>query len=136
MKVILGILLALGVLVALATWISNKVSAKNKNSAAAEEEEEKLEIPSDCCGAHEVCEFEEMLKNPEEIVYFEDEELDRFRGIPADRYEDEQIEEFREVLYTLQNDEIRKWLLSIERRQLQLPNILRQEAMMMVAEAS
>ncbi len=136
MKVILGILLALGVLVALATWISNKFSAKSKNSAAAEAEEEKLEIPSDCCGAHEVCEFEEMLKNPEEIIYFEDEELDRFRGIPADRYEDEQIEEFREVLYTLQNDEIRKWLLSIERRQLQLPNILRQEAMLMVAEAS
>lgn len=136
MKVILGILLALGVLVALATWISNKFSGKNKNSAEAEEEGEKLEIPSDCCGAHEVCEFEQMLQNPEEIVYFEDEELDRFRGIPADRYNDEQIEEFREVLYTLQNDEIRKWLLSIERRQLQLPNILRQEAMLLVAEAS
>lgn len=136
MKVILGVLLGLGFLVALATWISNKFSKKNKSESAEAEEEQKLQIPSDCCGAHEVCEFEEMLQNPEEIVYFEDEELDRFRGIPADRYEDEQIEEFREVLYTLQAHEIRKWLLSIERRQLQLPNILRQEAIMMVAEAS
>ena len=83
-----------------------------------------------------MCEFEEMLQNPEEIIYFEDEELDRFQGIPANRYNDVQIDEFRDVLYTLKNDEIRMWLLSIERRQIQLPGILRQEALMMVAEAS
>jgi hypothetical protein len=133
MKVILGILLLLGLLLALGTWISNKFIRKNKESKP---EEDKLEIPSDCCGAHEVCEFEEMLQKPEEIVYFEDEELDRFKGITANAYNDEQIDEFREVLYTLKNDEIRMWLLSIERRKLQLPAILRQEAMMMVAEAS
>ena len=133
MKVILGILLALGLVVAFATWITNKFSAKNKTS---QPEEDKLQIPSDCCGAHEVCEFEEMLQNPQEIIYFEDEELDRFRGISANAYTDVQIDEFREVLYTLKDDEIRMWLLSIERRQLQLPAILRQEALMMVAEAS
>lgn len=135
MKVILGIFLLLGILLALGTWISNKFSKKN-NEPGAEEEEDKLQIPSDCCGAHEVCEFEEMLQNPQEIVYFEDEELDRFRGIQSDAYNDAQIDEFRDVLYTLKNDEIRMWLLSIERRQLQLPGILRQEALMMVAEAS
>ncbi|WP_167616344.1 hypothetical protein [Maribellus sediminis] len=134
MKVILLILLAFGAVVALATWISNKFSGKNKE--AEQEEEDKIEIPTDCCGAHEVCEFEEMLKNPEEIVYYEDEELDRFRGIAADAYTDEQIDEFREVLYTLKDDEIRMWLLSIERRQLQLPQILRQEAMLLFAEVS
>ncbi|WP_340111600.1 hypothetical protein [Maribellus mangrovi] len=134
MKVIVGILLLFGVLLALGTWISNKFSRNNKESEP--EEEDKLEIPSDCCGAHEVCEFEEMLQNPEEIVYYEDEELDRFKGISANAYNDEQIDEFREVLYTLKNDEIRMWLLSIERRKLQLPAILRQEAMLMVAEAS
>ena len=77
-----------------------------------------------------------MLQNPQEIIYFEDEELDRFRGISANAYTDVQIDEFRDVLYTLKDDEIRMWLLSIERRQLQLPAILRQEALMMVAEAS
>jgi len=132
MKVLLGILLLAGLLVALATWLSNKFSGKNTES----EPEDKLEIPTDCCGAHEVCEFEEMLHNPEEIVYFEDEELDRFKGISADKYNDTQIDEFRDVLYTLKTDEIRMWLLSIERRQLQLPNILRQEALMMAAETA
>ncbi len=134
MKVILGVFLLFGVLLALGTWISNKFSKKNNESDS--EEEDKLQIPSDCCGAHEVCEFEEMLQNPQEIIYFEDEELDRFRGISANAYTDVQIDEFRDVLYTLKDDEIRMWLLSIERRQLQLPGILRQEALMMVAEAS
>ncbi len=134
MKVILGVFLLFGVLLALGTWISNKFSKKNNESES--EEEDKLQIPSDCCGAHEVCEFEEMLQNPQEIIYFEDEELDRFRGISANAYTDVQIDEFRDVLYTLKDDEIRMWLLSIERRQLQLPGILRQEALMMVAEAS
>ena len=77
-----------------ATWLSNKFFTKKTL-----ETEAPVEIPMDCCGAHEVCEFEEMLKNPEEIVYFEDEELDRFRGIAAEHYEDHQIEEFRDVLY-------------------------------------
>lgn len=134
MKVILGILLLLGAFVALLTWFNNKFSGEKEESEA--EGEDKLQIPTDCCGAHEVCEFEEMLQNPGEIIYFEDEELDRFRGIPSDRYDDAQIEEFRDVLYTLKGDEIRMWLLSIERRQLQLPGILRQEAIMLVAEAS
>lgn len=134
MKVLIGIILAFGFLVALVTWLSNKFSGKNKESEP--EEEDNFQIPTGCCGAHEVCNFEEMLQNPNEIIYFEDEDLDRFKGIPANGYNDTQIDEFRDVLYTLKDDEIRIWLLSIERRQIQLPSILRQEALMMVAEAS
>lgn len=134
MKILLGIFLFFGFLVALGTWISNKFFHKNKDSEP--EEEDNFKVPTGCCGAHEVCEFEEMLQNPFEIIYFEDEDLDRFKGVPANGYNDAQIDEFRDVLYTLKDDEIRIWLLSIERRQIQLPAILRQEALLMVAEAS
>lgn len=134
MKVILLIFLSFGILVALGTWLSNKFSGKKKEADAPAEEA--INIPTDCCGAHEVCEVEEMLQNPEQVIYFEDEELDRFQGIAADAYSDAQIDEFRDVLYTLKNDEIKMWLISIERRQLQLPGILRQEAFMLVSEAS
>lgn len=134
MKVLLLIFVGVGFLVALGTWLSNIFSKKNKESG--QEEEEQFQIPNSCCGAHEVCEFEEMLQNPNEIIYFEDEELDRFKGMSANGYNDTQIDEFRDVLYTLKEDEIKIWLLSIERRQIQLPSILRQEALMMVAEAS
>jgi len=132
MDILIGIFVAFVVVVALATLLSNKFK---KQTPEARKEETPVEIPMDCCGAHEVCEFEEMLQNPEEIVYFEDEELDRFKGIQAERYEDSQIEEFRDVLYTLKGDEIRMWLVSIERRKVQLPNILRQEALMLIADA-
>lgn len=132
MWILLGILAAMFVLMAAATFISNRFFKKKETPEA---EETPVEIPMDCCGAHEVCEFEEMLQNPTEIVYFEDEELDRYQGIPADHYNDTQIDEFRDVLYTLKGDEIRMWLLSIERRKVQLPNILRQEAFQLIAES-
>ena len=134
MKVFVLIIVGFGLLVALGTWIRNLISGKNGQEEP--EEEDSFQIPNACCGAHEVCDFEEMLQNPNEIIYFEDEDLDRFRGVAANAYNDVQIDEFRDVLYTLKEDEIKMWLLSIERRQIQLPVILRQEALMMAAEAS
>ena len=132
MLILLGFLLAVFVLLAVGTWFSNRY---RKKAPEGKKEEPIVEIPLDCCGAHEVCEVEEMLKHPDEIVYFEDEELDRYQGIRADRYDDWQIEEFRDVLYTLKGDEIRKWLLSIERRKIQLPSVLKPEALQLIAES-
>ena len=43
-------------------------------------EEIPIEIPDDCCGAHEVCERDSLLSKTDEIVYFDDEELDRLKG--------------------------------------------------------
>ena len=126
MWVLLGIVASLFVLLVAGTWISQLV--KKQDSSA--QEEKPVEVPLDCCGAHEVCDYEDMLKNPEEIVYYDDEELDRFKHIAPQAYNDEQIEEFRDVLYTLQGHEIRKWLLSIQLREIQLPEILQQEAVL------
>lgn len=131
MLILVGILLAVFILLAVSTWFSNQY---RKKAPEGEKKELLVKIPLDCCGAHEVCEVEEMLKHPDEIVYFEDEELDRYQGIRADLYDDRQIEEFRDVLYTLNGDEIRKWLLSIERRKIQLPLVLRPEALQLIAE--
>jgi len=132
MLILLGILFGVFVLLAAGTWLSNRY---RKKTPEEKKEESGIKIPLDCCGAHEICEVEEMLKNPNEIVYFEDEELDRYQGIRADQYDDSQIEEFRDVLYTLNGDEIRKWLLSIERRKIQLPTVLKPEALQLIAES-
>ncbi len=130
MLVLVGIIVGLFLLLVLGTWLSNIVGKNKKQSQLAQ-----AEVPLDCCGAHEVCDYEAMIKNPEEIVYYDDEELDRFQEISAANYNDEQIEEFRDVLYTLQGHEIRKWLLSIQRRNIQLPAILQQEAVQLMADA-
>lgn len=85
-----------------------------------------MERPEDCCGLHAVCEREVKKADPH-IDYFEDEELDIYAGTPADAYDDDTIDEFREVLYTMRPEEVSDWLISLEKRGLELPAVLRQE---------
>ena len=62
------------------------VAASPEAEASTEEEE--------CCGEHEVCEkgkIKRALRT--DIEYFDDEELDRYRGTAADEYSDDAIEE-------------------------------------------
>lgn len=99
-----------------------------------EVEEKPVEIASDCCGAHEVCEVDSLLSANGKAEYYEDEELDNYRFRLANSYNDEQIEEFREVLYTLQENEVAGWLKSLQARQINPPEIIREEALMIVAE--
>ena len=40
-------------------------------------------LNTQCCGMHEVCEKESLRAAQEDIEYYEDEELDRFRGRTA-----------------------------------------------------
>lgn len=89
----------------------------------------------ECCGQHEVCEKESLLaavsKNTE---YYEDEELDRFRGREGDAYSLDEIEEFREVLYTMREDEVAGWVRSLQLREVELPDALKDEVCMIVGE--
>ncbi len=122
--IVVLILLALIV----AWFVSNK--AKGKEGI----EEEAREVPDDCCGAHEVCEADSLLSSSDNIEYYNDEELDRYKGVDAQGYSDEAIEEFRDVLYTLKEREVAGWMKSIQLRQLELPEIIREEALMIVEE--
>lgn len=90
---------------------------------------------SECCGTHEVCEKQQMIRAlREKIEYFNDEELDDYRGIGSDDYTDEQVEEFRDVLYTMQTNEIEDWLKSLELRGVALPSLLKEEACQLIAQ--
>ena len=58
-----------------------------------------VEVDDECCGQHEVCEKDSLLAAVSKgIEYYDDEELDRFRGRASDDYTDEEVEEFREVM--------------------------------------
>lgn len=87
--------------------------------------------PAECCGAHAICE-KGLKKASETVEYFDDEELDGFAHTPSDAYTDEQINIFRDILYTLRQEEVGDWLISLEKREIQLPDILRQEALDML----
>lgn len=89
----------------------------------------------ECCGEHEVCEkgkIKRALRT--DIEYFDDEELDRFRGIAPDDYDDEAVEEFREVLYTMYPSEIEDWLKSLELREVAVPDALKDELFMLLRQ--
>jgi len=118
---ILG-LTGLLIIVALFTFINRRKNPEPQDIIAP---------PADCCGAHAICE-KGLKKAATAIDYFNDEELDAYRHIPADQYTDAQIDEFREVLYTLRTEEIGDWLISLEKREIQLPEILRSEAIEMI----
>ncbi len=101
---------------------------KPEEATLPEPQEEPRQVASDCCGAHEICEFDESTFNEEIIVYFNDEELDELRNIREDELTAAQIDDLREVLYTMQTNEINRWIVSLGRRHIHLPEILKQEA--------
>jgi hypothetical protein len=121
----ISILIALFVAAALFfLWKSNRKHRDEVGEVPVVE----TNIDPSCCGAHEVCDFDATKADPTIVEYFEDEDLDKLRAINPGDYSEEQIDQLREVLYTLQTHEIRKWLLSLERRYIHLPDFLIQEA--------
>ena len=86
-------------------------------------------VDFECCGLHEVCE-KESLRALEDVEYYEDEELDRFRGRTT--YSDEEIEEFREVLYTMRPEEVAAWSRSLTLRGINVPDQLKDELFMLL----
>ena len=85
---------------------------------------------------HITCEKDSLLASvSREVEYFDDEELDRFAGRGAEDYSPEEIEEFRDVLLTLLPTDIAPWARSIQLRGITLPSEVREELLMIVAEA-
>ena len=86
----------------------------------------------DCCGTHDVCPSEMMLKHMNDpIEYYDDEELDAFKGRDSSDYSDDELEQWRDVLYTLKHDELLAWERSIKKRGIQLPDVIKEELISM-----
>ena len=85
---------------------------------------------------HITCEKDSLLSSvSEDIENFDDEELDDYRGRKSDSYTDTEIEQFRDVLLTLLPTDIAPWARSIQLRGIELPDCVRDELLMIVAEA-
>lgn len=72
----------------------------------------------------QACAMEAAIK---EIEYFDDEELDDFRDRRSDSYEEYEVEQFREVLYTMRQEEVKDWVQSLCLRRVQVPDQLKDE---------
>lgn len=110
---------------------------QRQNPSQSNEEDQPAEATEqECCGMHITCEKDSLLASlSDEIIYYDDEELDRFAGRGEYQYSDEEIEEFRDVLLTLLPHDIAGWGRSIQLRGITLPSVVRDELLMIVAEA-
>jgi hypothetical protein len=70
----------------------------------------------------------------QKIEYFDDEELDAYKGRPSSQYTDEETEVFRDILYSMREEEVPDWLRSLQLRDIELPDGVKDEAFMMVRE--
>lgn len=94
-----------------------------------------VEADAECCGQHEVCEKDSLLAAVSKgIEYYNDEELDRYRGRYSDEYTDEEVEEFREVMLTCKDDEVAGWCRSLQLRGIELPDDLKDELFLIIGE--
>lgn len=133
-----GAIALLGVIAALAHWLRSKRYERMLRRGEISPEEIPQEVnPVDmeCCGAHEVCEKDSLLAAlSKQIEYYNDEELDRFRGREGDEYTPEEADEFRDVLYTMRSDEVAGWVRSLQLRMVNLPDEVKDEIFLIVGE--
>lgn len=118
------------VLIALICFVAVVVRKQNRVT----EEKAPVKIASDCCGSHAVCERDSLLSQTEEIIYFDDEELDVLSGIPADNMTEEQVKMIEDVFFTLREQDVAGWIRSMQLRNIELPTLIREEALLIVSE--
>lgn len=129
--ILASILVITGVVVYAATLYRRKLNEK----AGIEPEPEAPEIPDECCGQHTVCERDSLLAAvSKDIEYYDDEELDLWRGTPSDGYDEEQCAHFREILYTMRSHEVAGWVRSLQLRGIELPDEIKDEVLLIVGE--
>ena len=131
----------LGIIVAIAHHFHNSKPHKHETGGHEQHQQNGSETelsstrPSDCCGEHEVCERDSLLAAvSKDIDYYDDEELDMYSGTVSSEYDEKAVEEFREVLYTMQEVEVAGWLRSLQLRNINLPDQIKDEAFLIVEE--
>lgn len=127
------LLIALGVVAGVAGYIRNRELKKQLERGEIDEMPKIRKRPEGCCGKHAVCEKDQLLAAAgKDVEYFDDEELDAFRDRPSDQYTPEEVARFEEVMTTMRPDEVQDWLRSLNLRGINLPDDLKDEAIMLM----
>lgn len=119
-------LLGLGIITAIGSWLTRK---PGETDVIVEGKGDCSTCTDDNPRCEQVCMMEAATK---EIEYFDDEELDAFRGRPSDSYTEEEVAQFSDVLYTLHSEEVKPWSRSLTLRGINVPDQLKDELFMMM----
>ena len=133
---ILALILAGVVLAGMtAGFFYNRNIRKKIEKGELKEAPEVRTVDGECCGQHAVCEKESLLAAvSRQIEYYDDEELDRFKGRPSNAYTEEETNEFRDIMYTMKEEEVAGWCRSLQLRGVEFPDGLKDELFLIVGE--
>ena len=135
MWILIVILIGVALFGLVAGYFYNRNIQKKIDRGELEEAPPVVTVDSECCGQHQICEKESLLAAiSKQIEYYDDEELDRFKGRPSDGYSEEEIEEFRDILYSMQEVDVAGWSRSLQLRGIELPDELKDELFLIVGE--
>ncbi|MCQ2244291.1 MAG: hypothetical protein MJZ32_08525 [Bacteroidaceae bacterium] len=88
-----------------------------------------------CDGTDTKCEQECMMEAAtKDIEYFDDEDLDRFARRASSEYTDEEAEEFRDVMFSMKQSEVKDWNRSLILREINVPDQVKDELLMLLQE--
>lgn len=119
------ILLLIFCLIVAGFFVLNKLY---RNRGVVEEHHDHDTADGVCCGRHSNCSKGYDNNN----LYFDDEELDAFKGKNQDDYTDAEIEEFRQVLYTMKSEEIDTWVHCLQTRGIEIPQVVKDEILLIL----
>lgn len=135
MWILIIALFALAIVAAVAGLIRNKRLQRQVERGEIEALPDINPADIECCGQHEVCEKESLLAAvSQKIEYYDDEELDRYIGTPSNGYTAEQEDEFRDIFYTMHEDDVAGWVRSLQLRGIALPDNIKDEVFLIVGE--
>jgi hypothetical protein len=119
-----------------ALTINNYIQRKRGNTTEREMAPPSIDLSqSGCCGAHEVCEKDSLIAAfAEEPEYFDDEELDKYSCRDSSAFSEDEVEEFREIFYTILDEEKPRWVRSLQMRSISVPDQMKDEVLMFVNE--
>ncbi len=136
----LYILIGIIVFFIVALYLSNTIQRKKGNTEERETPEPLIKIningeTSGCCGDHDVCDEDSLIAAyVEEPEYFDDHELDRFKFRDAANYNEDEADEFRDVFYSVLDEEKARWIRSLQLREIAIPNQMKDEVVMIISE--
>ena len=127
-------LVLLGIIALIAGYIRNKRLQQKIEKGELDRMPEVKEADIECCGQHEVCEKDSLLAAVSKKIEYYDDELDQFIGKEANAYTDEETNQFRDVLYTMQDIDVAGWVRSLQLRGIELPDDLKDEVFLIIGE--
>ncbi len=81
-----------------------------------------------------MCEQDTLLQATDEVIYYDDEELDVLANRDPSDYTEQEYEQIAYVFHTLMDSDIIGWCRSLQLRHIELPSDLRDEALIIVRE--